>query len=508
MHNLVETRKEAPRTWIIWAVGAAIFLLALMIAFVLLTRTDGFIGTDDYYHTRIAAQIIEQNSLRLDFSWLPMTILSTDQFVDHHLLYHIYLAPFMAVGGITGAKLAQSIIFGAIAVACWSLLRTLNVRYAWLWTIGIIALSTPFLYRMLMIRTQGAAVLLLLITLQVLFQRRYLWLILLAFAFTWLYNGFVLLPAIVGLYAVASWITDRHILWRPIAFAVAGIALGLVINPYFPQNIAFILDHLGEKVDIGSSVRVGNEWYPYTTGELMENSLGALIAMAAGVLAGSFRKLGRDQIETTLLFVALLTLYMVFRSRRFIEYYPIFALLFCAAAWGRTDVPWGNFLPNWMLRFPQAISYPIIIALPILALSIATVGQVHADIQNAKDFDYMRGASAWLMENTEPGEMIFQTDWDDFTRLFFHNTHNTYLVGLDPTYLQVANPILWNQWVAITQGLVDRPSVLIRDMFGARYVISDNRHEAFSQDAESDPAMQVVYQDEYSLIWLIDEASP
>ena len=120
----------------------------------------------------------------------------------------------------------------------------------------------------------------------------------------------------------------------------------------------------------------------------------------------------------------------------------------------------------------------------------------------------MRGASAWLIENTELGEMVFQTDWDDFTRLFFHNTHNAYLVGLDPTYLQVANPIVWNQWVAITQGLVDRPSVLIQEMFGTRYVVSDNNHEAFSQDAESDPAMQLVYQDEHSQIWLIDAAGP
>ncbi|MCA9886113.1 MAG: hypothetical protein KC708_24235 [Anaerolineae bacterium] len=508
MHDSVAPSKEMPRQSVIWITGAAIFALALTLAFVLLTRVDGFIGTDDYYHSRIAAQIIEQGSLRLNFPWLPMTILSNDQFVDHHLLYHLYVAPFMAIGGITGAKLAQSIVFGSIAVAFWSLLRTVKVRHAWLWSVGIVAVSAPFLYRMLMIRTQGAAVLLLLITLNILFQRRYLWLILLAFAFTWLYNGFVLLPAIVGLYALAVWITERRILWRPVMYAFAGVVLGLVINPYFPQNMAFIIDHLGEKVDIGSNVRVGNEWYPYTTGELMENSLGALLALVAGILAGSFRKSGRDHIETAVLLVALLTLYMVFRSRRFIEYYPIFALLFCAVAWGRSPVSWRNVLPDWMPSLVYRRVYTLIIALPIGVLSLFIVGQVHDDIQHVTDFDYMRGASVWLMENTEPGEMVFQTDWDDFTRLFFHNTHNTYLVGLDPTYLQVANPVLWNQWVAITQGLVDRPSVLIQEMFDAKYVVSDNNHEAFSQDAESDPAMQLVYQDEYSLIWLIHEASP
>ena len=161
----------------------------------------------------------------------------------------------------------------------------------------------------------------------------------------------MLLPAIVGLHAIAVWITDRRILWRPVAYTVAGVVLGLVINPYFPQNIAFIVDHLGEKVDIGANVRVGNEWYPYTTGDLMENSLGALLALAAGILAGSFRKVGRDQIETTVLFVALLMLYMVFRSRRFIEYYPIFALLFCAHHLGA--------LGNTLARHPANMDAPV-----------------------------------------------------------------------------------------------------------------------------------------------------
>ena len=74
--------KQRPST--IFVTGMGLFLLALIVAFVLLTRVEGFIGTDDYYHSRIAAQIIEQGRLHLDFPWLPMSILSNEQFVDHH----------------------------------------------------------------------------------------------------------------------------------------------------------------------------------------------------------------------------------------------------------------------------------------------------------------------------------------------------------------------------------------------------------------------------------------
>jgi RsiW-degrading membrane proteinase PrsW (M82 family) len=100
----------------------------------------------------------------------------------HHLLYHIYIAPFAYWGGIGGAKLGQALVIGGIFAATWLLLRRLRIRPAWLWLIVLLALSSPFVYRMMMVRAQGAAVLVLLLVLYALFTRRYRWLLPLAFA--------------------------------------------------------------------------------------------------------------------------------------------------------------------------------------------------------------------------------------------------------------------------------------------------------------------------------------
>ncbi|MGQ9889139.1 MAG: hypothetical protein ACUVSX_11715 [Aggregatilineales bacterium] len=316
------------------------FALGFVAALVLLSANSGFVSNDDYYHSRIAAQIIEQRALRLSFPWLPLTILSPDQFVDHHLLYHLYLSPWAYWGGIAGTKIAQAVVVGGVLAAAWGVLRSLEVRRAALWAAALLGVSAPFLYRMLMARTQAAALLLILVALFLLFRKRHTWLMALAFAFTWLYNGFVRLPAVAALYTAAVYVAERRIVWQPLAYALAGTVLGLVVNPYFPQNIAFIASHLGEKTDIHSGIRVGNEWYPYTTRALLLNSPGALLALAAGALAPSFRRAKRDHVETTLLLTALLTLYMTLESRRFIEYFPAFALLFCACAWGREGTRW------------------------------------------------------------------------------------------------------------------------------------------------------------------------
>jgi hypothetical protein len=107
----------------------------------------------------------------------------------------------------------------------------------------------------------------------------------------------------------------------------------------------------------------------------------------------------------------------------------------------------------------------------------------------------------WLNENTPPGSRVFQTDWDDFPRLFFYNTHNTYLAGLDPTYLQLYDPALYDTWVEITQGDVENPSQLIATTFEADYVHTDLKHTDFLRAARKDPGLQEVYRGEDAVIF-------
>jgi hypothetical protein len=483
----------------LWLQGTALFVACLVPLVVLIFATPGFVGNDDYYHARLAAQIIEQKALRLDFPWLPQTILSPDRFVDHHLLFHLYLAPWVSLGGIAGAKLATACVAAGVFVAAWALLRSLGVRYPALWTVALFGLSTPFLYRLLMIRTQGASLLLLIVTLHVLFRQRYRALLPLGFAYAWLYDGFVLLPAVAALCMAAQWIADRKLIWRPVVYSGIGVLLGLVINPYFPHNLQFILEHLGAKTSL-SGVRVGGEWYPYQTATLLENSTGALLILVLGILWPSFSARRADRITTTLLLVALLTLYMVFRSRRFIEYFPAFALLYGAVSWGRG----GTTLTAWFRGKPirRLLAVGGVASISVLLL-VSTLTGARGMIREARDVHYMAGASDWLEDHTEAGTLVFQTDWDDFPYLFFHNTHNTYLVGLDPTYLERADPELWDTWVALTRGEIERPSAVIRSAFGAAYVVSDTQHRAFADQAADDPGMRIVYQDEYSIVWQI-----
>ena len=142
----------------------------------------------------------------------------------------------------------------------------------------------------------------------------------------------------------------------------------------------------------------------------------------------------------------------------------------------------------------------VAILLPALWLNLNASRE---SLQGSKSYQRYAEAAAWLQANTPAGARVFQTDWDDFPRLFFYNTHNTYTLGLDPTYMQLHDSELYDLWVDVTHGRVERPAVTISQTFGASYVLTDLDHKKFLREADDDPNLLEVYRDEYAAVFQI-----
>jgi hypothetical protein len=67
--------------------------------------------------------------------------------------------------------------------------------------------------------------------------------------------------------------------------------------------------------------------------------------------------------------------------------------------------------------------------------------------------------------------------------------------------MQIYNSDLYDQWVAITRGRVEQPSLPILADFGARFVISDLEHDGFLRQAGRDPFMREVYRDDHAVVF-------
>lgn len=502
-------RRPATAGWFpLFLTGATLFLIAATLFAVVQWATPGIVGNDGYYHIKMAF-LMRQEGLTPAFEALPHTILNADDYYDHHLLFHLLLVPFAGVdpaidggeGLTTGAKIATVLLPALAVVALWWFLRGQHVPFTAAWAVGLFAVSEAFLYRMSMARAQSGAVILLIIALHWLLTGRHKWLAPLGFVFVWFYNAFPLLIVVAGVYLVGNFMIGRRVAWAAVAYPALGIALGLIINPYFPQNVVFILGHLLPKVG-ESAVAVGNEWSPYETWTLVENSGMALAAVLVGTLALGWRE---DRIDrASLVALGLVGVFgiMVFKSRRFVEYFPPFALIFLALASAPLVSQWRARLVESRPRSHAMATLGVALIVLVGAISW-TILDARALVAASKPADLYAGAMLFLRDEANDGVTIFQTDWDDFTRQFFYFDDARYINGLDPTFMQLYNESMFDEWVAITRGRIDSPGEVIRERFKADYVVSDLKHEAFLEEAYADESLSEIYRDDYAVIFAV-----
>jgi hypothetical protein len=479
---------------------------------------------DGYYHikwSRMLWESIRQHSFPPQFTWLPFTTLDAKNYVDHHLLFHIFQIPFTWFGDLRlGAKIASTIFASLAVFSCYWLLVRYRIRYSLVWLLALLACSAPFLYRLNMAKAPPFAIIYLIIGIHLLFTRKYWPLVPLSFIFALTYDMFVLLILAALIWtAVIGW-TERRFEWRPVAWVLLGTAAGLVINPYFPTNLQLFYEHLKTKLTPSDfSTKVGQEWYSYPIWDFTINSIVACIAMIVGYIA--FDPSDRKRAHHSLFFLIFSTALMVMtvRWKRIAEYWPPFAVIFSAFALQ----PWLQGSRSMLTRLStdmldelqpfldrhdpatltkqdelRALWGTIGVALVSVLLGVVLFFNLRAtmrDIASSESHDYYKAGADWMSANLPPGQTIFNTDWDDFPRLFYYDPSHSYVSGLDPTYLYDKDPALSKLYDRITLGEEADPGPLIRDRFGSRYVFTDNSHHDFLDNAQTSGWFDTVYED-------------
>jgi hypothetical protein len=479
---------------------------------------------DGYYHVKWSRLLWENMKARHffppTFTWLPLTTLNPQSYVDHHLLFHILLIPFTAFRNPQmGAKIA-TVLFASLAVfACYWLVVRYEIRYRLLWLLALLASSAPFLYRLNMTKAPPFAIIFLVIGAFFMFERKHWQLLPLAFIFALTYDMFVLLALAAAIWMVVVAWTEERFEWRPLAYVTLGCVLGLVINPYFPHNLYLFWEHARVKITaVDFATKVGNEWYPYDTREFLVNCFVALAAMLAGYIAFDMNDRKRAQKPFFFLILSTALLLMNLRWKRFAEYFPPFAVLFAAFTleqfWRSRAV--FTRLPDDVLEDLQPFldreeptdaakakrseeTWRIVkiasVAVALTGILGANVYRTWDDIRKSEPPDYYEKGAAYMRTNIPAGQIVFNTDWDDFPRLFYFDPNHAYVSGLDPTYLLDQNAALSDLYEEITLGKKTDPGPLIRERFGARWVFSDIEHDAFYDNAIHSGWFDLVYED-------------
>lgn len=525
--------------WLSYVVVYAVAFLLLLV----FQASPYFADPDSFYHAKMALLIRDQGIVT-NFPWLQLTVLG-QHYTDQHFLYHVLLIPFVSwLPPLIGLKLA-TVVFGALfaTVFYWAC-RRLNVRWPIVFVLILLAIR-PLTFRMSLAKAPSTALVFLFVGLVWMFEYKLKRLFALAFAYVWYYGGFPLLGVSAAIITTTSWLHNRLITkhnshqfvnkvmslvtrasrhhrqrWPNLTVflvVVGGLVAGLVVNPYFPSNIGFYEQQL---VNIGiinfqKVIGVGNEWYPYNVGDLLANGALATLLILIALVGCVLRFRAQSKRSWALFVLMVFSFLLTLKSRRYVEYYIPLAVFWSAVS--ISDALRGIQLKQavqqfrrWFFRRRIGQVFGVLIGVYI-ALGIGFV--VGRDFRNERK-DLQSGflatkfqpVSEWLAANTPPGSRIVHSDWDEFPVLFYHNTHNTYIIGLDPTFLYKANHDTYWTWANITLGKFQGDIVnAVSRTLQSRYVFVAAGHDVMDRQFRRHPEFEIVYQDQEATVYhLID----
>ncbi|MFH1046949.1 MAG: hypothetical protein V1738_01480 [Patescibacteria group bacterium] len=511
-----------------WLGGVIVFVLTTVL-YSAVQWPAAFQDPDSYYHAGLAVLTAEQGTV-LDFPWLPFTTLA-DSFADHHYLYHLLLVPFVRLfDPLVGLKIA-AVLFGAAASAGFYLAaRQLRLRPNLSLVFSLLlATSMNFMFRMNLAKAASLSVLLVLLGVAAVVRRSHIGLFVLGFVFVWTHGSWPLLVFVVGLFACADFFRTGKLRApaRLLGWTVMGLATGLVVNPYFPQNLEFYWYQTihAALINYADVINVGMEWLPYQTDKLIPQNAAPTLLLALAAALALAARLWREQIvrpvgpnENDLLRRASLTkalavgtailFALALRSQRHIEYFVPFSMLFSAA--------WFDYLSRrydlrrlWCLSFGDSRRLGLAIAtffcllFPVIAMRdvYVIVGKFHEQPAQFA-FGKYESVTDWMQLHLPPSAVIFHGDWADFPPLFYRAPEFRYLAGLDPTFFYLKDPASFATWREATAGRVRDISAVVR-FYDSKYAFVTSDQTDLRRAIEADEDFELVYQDDEARVYMI-----
>ncbi len=480
---------------------------------------EGLPGHDSFYHVKMATIIPEHGFLR-ELPWLRFTYFSEEghAFVEHHHGFHLLLVPFVTISHwmtgdyLPGARWAMAVFFGITMMLLSMLLLTAGVRWRWIWLGLFVLMPFQFFTRHAYVRAISPSLVFMLLITLLMFRRRYVLTGVAVAGYVHLYLGGVLYaPVLVVLHVVACAVgprEDRGVPWRLILWAAGGWSVGVLTHPYLGGMFEFLkLQVFGS--GLSPDISVGREWRPYEGVWWFAQMSGILLTVWAVAACLRFRLGPRiGACELTLLLAHFLFLALTFKARRFIEYWPVFCLLSAAFLTApaieslaqrcdRLVDPHGLGRARWIRRATAAV---LLLAMTSIVWATPPWDHIRDSVRCDYNLGAIQEAMSFLKLHSQPGDVVFTDDWDVFPVYFYYNSHNYYVVGLDPKFTQFREPALWERYVRITRG--QTPAYLsvvtrdhagkehtekihvkvddIRDRFGAKFVITDRDHKPFA----------------------------
>jgi hypothetical protein len=383
-----------------------------------------------------------------------------------------------------GAQWSVVAVFLATLAALASLVRAMGVPLVPLWLALFTLGSSEFLYRMNLVRPSLLAVLLVTATVLALYRRRLVWVFCISLVSPLVYGGFFVLPFVVGVWDLVR-IGSRHagFPWAT-ALCLAGASVGVVLHPHPWEYLRYLYTQVF-LASVGSpdTLNAGMEWRRYGVVLFIQTNVLVLAVWVIGLAAyvaearGWARGRSGSQVGTWLLVLSALFCAGTLMSRRFVEYWVLFALLMsaCVLAPYLRREPWSAVRTMASLHRPVAVAGAVAVCAAIF-VGGSNLDTVFGYYRTAPAYGLFERAGRWLRGHAGAKEIVFNTQWEQFPSLFLWNPESAYIAGLDPRFLSASDPRRYWLWRQVANDRVAAMPPLelhrvVREEFGAGYLV-------------------------------------
>lgn len=404
---------------------------------------------DTYFYIKMAHLYQEKGIFIKSFPWLYHTSWR-ENFPGIHFLWPVLLMPFVNIfGDLNGAKLLQSLVVGFIFGTLYLTVKLVRPKYSFIFFLLFFTfpLASYFIGRLQNIRAIGLAVLFFMIGLYTILSGKNLLLFITSFFFVWAYDGYIILIILSFFFFISRLIVDKIIDSKSFLISISGSMWGIIINPYFPNNILNTQLIFTNPI-INFIFPVSLEWIsPYFIDKyLFYILIGYLIILFLGFifLFQEIRKKPNIPLFRWffLWLCSIFLVFLTFLSQRFVEYSVLSTFIFLVACFDIFKPQGFNFkkitglltLDKNLIYFGKRLLYyfsVIIIMLFVLSI-ILTLWASQTRFIDQRSFSLFRyyGAANFLKYNSNAGDLVFLDRWDIFPYFFYYNSHNYYVVGL------------------------------------------------------------------------------
>ncbi len=447
-----------------WGSFVATVMATYYYTFYFPPRLTGLSDSDRFYHLGLSRLMASHGLLRTlpqveDLGW-------GRYFPDKEFLFHAITGLAAWMGGSVWVLMVTPLLGCAIVVCLYAqLARVLRPWQAATLSLGVTLLTGVFIFRLTLLRPHLLAILCFCLLLSGFLNRR-AWLAFVSAAcFALAYHAFYVALIVIAAAIPLQIRQERggRSIWR---WALAGLLVGIVINPYFPSNLAMGWMHLqiALGVDVPPDALRGNElrrlglWeYLRTFGFVPFSVLAATIAFAVRRL----RPVPENADAWFVFAVAATFAVLSIVSVRAAEYAVPACILLAGYAHGVAR--WRGWIPVCLVA--------------LLAIQSGEARRYYREVWSSP----MDGGSIGYLHviaaiPPEPrGAKVFNCEWDTGAYLLDQRPDLRFVDLLDPVFLWKASPQKYVIRMGLIEGMYHDPQKLLRGVFKADYVLCRSR---------------------------------